>query len=39
MKRTAGPDIAEYIGLVKLRERCSHFSDWIGRLEQRIRDG
>ena len=33
MKPTAGPDIAEYIGLAKLRELCSHFSDWIGRLE------
>ena len=36
MKPTAGPDIAEYIGLVKLRERCPHFSDWVHRLEKRI---
>ncbi len=36
MKRTAGPDIAEYIGLATLRDRCPHFSDWILRLETRI---
>ncbi len=36
MKPTAGPDIAEYIGLDVLRQHCSHFSDWIGRLEKRI---
>lgn len=33
MKLTAGADIAEYIGLPTLRQHCSHFSDWIGRLE------
>jgi hypothetical protein len=38
MKPTAGPDIAEYIGLAKLRDRCPHFSDWVDRLEKRIQD-
>jgi len=37
MKPNAGPDIAEYIGLDTLRRRCRHFSDWISRLEQRLR--
>ena len=32
-KPTAGPDIAEAIGLDVLRKHCSHFGDWIGRLE------
>ncbi len=36
MKVIAGPDIAEYIGLAKLRDRCPHFSDWVDRLEERI---
>mgnify|MGYP001023298516 CR=1 FL=1 len=36
LKPSAGPDIAEYIGLAKLRDRCPHFSDWIGELENRI---
>ena len=36
MKAIAGPDIAEYIGLDVLRRHCRHFSDWIGRLEERI---
>ena len=33
MKPTAGPDIAEYIGLDVLRQRCAHFDGWIRRLE------
>jgi hypothetical protein len=33
MKPTAGPDIAQRIGLDVLRKHCSHFGDWIGRLE------
>jgi hypothetical protein len=33
LKPTAGPDIAEYIGLDTLRQKCPHFSDWIWRLE------
>ncbi|MGA2034482.1 MAG: DUF4276 family protein [Thermoguttaceae bacterium] len=33
MKPTAGPDIAEYIGLDALRQHCFHFNDWISRLE------
>ncbi len=36
MKAIAGLDIAEYIGLAKLRDRCSHFRDWISDLERRI---
>ena len=32
-KPTAGPDIAGYIGLPTLRQKCPHFSDWIRRLE------
>jgi len=36
MKAIAGPDIAEYIGLAKLRDRCTHFNDWIHQLEKRI---
>ncbi|NLX56174.1 MAG: DUF4276 family protein [Planctomycetaceae bacterium] len=33
LKPTAGPDIAKYIGLDVLRQRCPHFGDWIRRLE------
>ena len=33
MKPTAGPDIAQAIGLDVLRRRCRHFGDWIARLE------
>ena len=36
MKVIAGPDIAEYIGLAKLRDHCPHFGDWVHRLEERI---
>jgi hypothetical protein len=36
MKPTAGPDIAQYIGLDVLRQHCHHFSDWIDGLEKRI---
>ncbi len=36
MKAIAGPDIAEYIGLKVLRQRCSHFNGWIDRLEKRV---
>jgi hypothetical protein len=32
-KTTAGPDIAEYIGLSKLRAACPHFNRWISTLE------
>ena len=33
-KTTAGPDIAEFIGLAKIRAACPHFDRWIIRLEQ-----
>jgi hypothetical protein len=33
-KTTAGPDIAEYIGLTKLREKCPHFDEWVKAIEQ-----
>jgi uncharacterized protein DUF4276 len=33
-KTTAGPDIAEYIGLLKLREKCPHFDTWVKAIEQ-----
>ena len=33
-KTTAGPDIAEVIGLVKLREKCPHFDNWLKAIER-----
>ena len=32
-KPSAGPIVAEKIGLATLRERCRHFDDWVTRLE------
>lgn len=32
-KSTAGPDIAEYIGVEKIRAACPHFDRWLVRLE------
>lgn len=32
-KASAGPIVAEKIGLPALRERCRHFDQWISRLE------
>jgi hypothetical protein len=32
-KSTAGPDIAEYIGVTKIRAKCPHFHEWLTRLE------
>jgi len=32
-KSTAGPDIAEYIGVPTIRSKCPHFHDWLVRLE------
>ena len=32
-KTSAGPDIAEYIGLAVIREKCPHFHAWLTRLE------
>ncbi len=33
-KATAGPDIAEFIGLPKLRKCCPHFDKWVTQLER-----
>ena len=33
MKASAGPIVAEKIGLSTLRVRCEHFGEWLGRLE------
>jgi hypothetical protein len=32
-KRTAGIFLAEYIGLSRIREKCSHFHNWLTQLE------
>ncbi len=32
-KARVGPVVAEKIGLAKLRAKCPHFSEWVGRLE------
>ncbi len=32
-KVSAGPIVAERIGLPTLRAKCRHFSEWLGRLE------
>lgn len=32
-KATAGPDIAEFIGVAKIRAACPHFHRWMTRLE------
>jgi hypothetical protein len=34
MKASAGPIVAEKIGLPTLRDRCRHFNNWLSRLEQ-----
>ena len=41
MKASAGPIVAERIGLPTLRLRCEHFGQWLGRLEglARAREG
>ncbi len=33
MKPSAGPIVAEKIGLANLRARCQHFGEWIDQLE------
>lgn len=33
LKSTAGPDIAEFIGVAKIRAACPHFDRWLVRLE------
>ncbi len=32
-KASAGPEIAERIGLAVIREKCPHFHEWLTRLE------
>lgn len=32
-KPSAGPDIAEYIGINGIRAKCPHFDQWLTRLE------
>ena len=32
-KASAGPLIAQRIGIDRMRERCPHFAEWLGRLE------
>ena len=32
-KASAGPDIAEEIGLPVIRQKCPHFGDWLSQLE------
>ena len=34
MKSSAGPIVAQHIGLPCLRSACRHFGDWIDRLEK-----
>jgi len=34
LKATAGPLIAQAIGIVTLRNRCRHFREWLDRLIQ-----
>lgn len=36
-KASVGPLVAAAIGLELLRERCSHFAAWLGRLEQMVK--
>jgi hypothetical protein len=33
-KSSAGPDIAEYIGLTTIRSKCPHFHGWLDQLER-----
>jgi hypothetical protein len=33
LKPSAGPDIAEYIGLTVIRAKCAHVHAWLTRLE------
>ena len=34
MKASAGPIVAEKIGLPTLRLKCQHFGEWLGKLER-----
>jgi hypothetical protein len=33
LKSSAGPDIAEFTGLVMIRSKCPHLDAWLSRLE------
>jgi hypothetical protein len=33
MKASAGPLVADKIGLPAIRQKCKHFADWLARLE------
>ncbi len=33
-KAVIGPEVAEWIGLEVIRNKCPHFNDWLSRLEQ-----
>ena len=35
-KTTHGPNIAEQIGLAKMRDMCSGFDDWLTKLERLV---
>lgn len=37
LKSSAGPDIAEFIGMNTLRAKCPHFDKWVGKLEDLCR--
>ena len=32
-KSTSGPNVVESIGIMRLKEKCRHFSEWIAKLE------
>lgn len=34
LKTTVGPQMAQLIGLQRIRSACPHFDSWLGRLEQ-----
>ncbi len=34
MNKSAGPLVAEKIGLTTLRAKCGHFNEWLGKLEK-----
>ena len=39
MKSSAGPIVAEKIGLTNLRTRCRHFGEWVSQLEDLAQGG
>ena len=39
MKPSAGPIVAEKIGLTNLRARCRHFGEWVNQLEDLAQGG